>query len=671
LKSPSWSTGPEAGLGGGEFSNLEIAGALPCAPPTHFAPSRWSARFRIAQNPDVTREMVFSVLYDVSTGRGVRLADVDACGGVSCLLRTLATGSLRPQATLMALDLLKQLTRTFSLDMVDRVLALDGPRVVAGVLAAWTEPGRHTSSSGRSEIVSRSLLLLCRWAALSPSRLQDVFDDFWKVLLGASRPLDSLATSDSLGSLGSMDSMDSLDSSNSFDSLYPMDERQRHLAYAFCGVCVLSVGDASKLAGLCVELEENMCAVCRGLEAYRGRFPCDRLPRAVVTAMMTLHGDALVGRALQVEGMSFLRAGGEMAGAAILRGARSPDGAGRSGLADFVATSVGAAGVFHADTDADARKRIVCELLEDELCGDCPAMNAPSTSSPGLQKETSVDSIVLMDALLCGDSTSKSRTPSFPRMRSDLVLHHAQAGRGDGIGGKRGLQLISEAYARHTREAQREHRPLKRVRRVRQTKDLTIRIGRTAAIAVGDRGHLSNLVGVVSLFEDDGGETLDLPDALPGTVPDKDRFARACTEVLRFLTERAQRARADEDHHLTYDSVVDTDEDLLTYDCWIVADYLGVDCDPLYAALYRVSTAETIERLVLRFPHLAPTVARCTWRVFVEGCDVTEGVMEHVQRARTEGGEHQGRDCLKRASPVTGLLIEGVYDHLCETLCWS
>ena len=120
-----------------------------------------------------------------------------------------------------------------------------------------------------------------------------------------------------------------------------------------------------------------------------------------------------------------------------------------------------------------------------------------------------------------------------------------------------------------------------------------------------------------------------------------------------------------------YDSVVDTDEDHLTYDCWIVADYLGVDCDPLYAALYRLSTAETIERLVLRFPHLAPTVARCTWRVFVEGCDVTEGVMEHVQRARTEGDEHQGRDYLKRASPVTGLLIEGVYDHLCETLCWS
>ncbi len=585
--------------------------------------------------------MVISVLYDVSTDRVVRLADVDACGGVGCLLHTLATGSLRPQATMLALDLLKKLTRTFSLDMVDRVLALDGPRVVAGVLADGMERGCHLFSSGLAEIVSRSLLLLCRWAALSPSRLQGAFDDFWKVLLRASRSLDSFDASDSLD---------------------PRDEQQRHLAYAFCGVCVLSTDDASKLAGLCVDLEENMRAVCTGLDAYRGRFPCDRLPRAVVTAMMTLRGDALVGRAFQVKGMSFLRAGGGMAGAAILRGARLPDETGCSGLADFVATSVGAAGVFHADADSDARKRIVCELLEEELCGDGGgdhtvvggdftvtegSQSPPETDEPNLQKETSMDSIVL--DTLCRDSASKSRPP---------VHHHEQ----QRPGGKRGLQLISEAYTaalsnRDTHGKTQENRPSKRARRVRDVDidcdvadarrpgPLTIRIGGSTAITVGDRRRLAELVGIVSLFEDDGSETLDLPDVLLGTVPDEDRFVRACAEVLRFLS-RGDRATAASEDWRWWEN-----DDHRTYDCWIVADYLGVSCDRLHAALYRASTAETIERLLLRFPHLAPTISRCAWQRYGE-CEVPGGLFG-------------------RGSPVARLLIEGVYDHLCETLLMS
>ena len=595
------------------------------------------------------REMVISVLYDVSMDRRVRLADLDACGAVGCLLGTLSTGSLRPQATLLALELLKKLTRTFSLDMVDRVLARDGPRVVGGLVAAALrgdgdedEDARVNAvfsslSSGqaedtlseRDEVVSRSLLLLCRWAALSPSRLDGTFETFWEVLLYASR------------AQGAPSLFNSRDPSGSSGSSVG---QQRHLAYAFCGVCVLSIGDASKLARLCVELEDNMRAVCAGLDAYHDRFPCDRLPRAVVTAMMTLRGHALVGRALQVDGMSFLRASGEMAGATILRGAWSPDGGALQGLADFVATSVGAAGVFHADTDADTRKRIVCELLEDEMCGGveffqgCPTTRGCErradefeTDDPDasyLRKETSMDSIVL--DTLCRDSKGRTMGGEGETRKS---------------GGKRGLELISEAYSAAKRARRRPDNDgddcgddcgddaLRR-------DPLTIRIGGSTAIAVEDRRRLADLVGVVSLFEDDGSEILDLPGALPGTVPDGDRFARACTEVLRFLNGRGAGTQV-------FTSTKDQGD---AFDCWIVADYLGVSCDRLHAALFGASTAETIERLLLRFLHLAPTVAKCAWRRYGE-C----------------GPRSVGRK-LGRGSHVSSLLIERVYDHLCEIL---
>ena len=608
-------------------------------PPSHFASFRWLVRAFIAQNRKTMREMVISTLHDVSMDRGVRLVDVDACGGVGCLLHTLTTRSLRPQVTLLVLELLKKLTRRFSLDMVDRVVALDGPRVVGALLAdEFGMADSPSAESVRGEIVSRSLLLLCRWAALSPSRLRDTFDDFWKVLL------------------------------HSFGSADRGDEQERHLAYAFCGMCVLSIDHASKIVELCVELEGNMRAVCAGLDAYCRRFPCDRLPRAVVTAMMTLRGDTLVERALRVEGMSFVRAGGGMAGAAILRGAQSPDKTEHPELADFVATSVGVSGIFCADADAGARKRIVCELLEDDLLGDelCGRVCGVGddgggrvgggraaeveASEPSLRKETSVDSIVL-DTLCRDNDKTKMGVVGETRMPR----------------GKRGLELISEAY--------QEKRPAKRVcraldaevdggrdsdadsgRRQHCPDPFTIRIGGSTAVAVSNRRRLADLIGLVSLFEDDGSENLDLPGSLPGTVPDEDRFARACIEVLRFVTGDIDDVGIDDvgiddvgidDVGIEDNTDGDDPRQERALDRWIVADYLGVSCDRLHAALFRASTAQTIERLLLRFPHLAPTVARCAWQRYSE-CGMPGG--------------------LARGSPVSRLLIENVYDHLCDTL---
>jgi hypothetical protein len=90
------------------------------------------------------------------------------------------------QAVLVALDVLKRLTRRFGLDLLDRVLERDGTAVVGSLLALGVERaarGRGADrdvDTGSQEIVSRALLLLCRWAALSPTRLAvGAFDAFW------------------------------------------------------------------------------------------------------------------------------------------------------------------------------------------------------------------------------------------------------------------------------------------------------------------------------------------------------------------------------------------------------------------------------------------------------------------------------------------------------------
>ena len=167
-------------------------------------------------------------MHDIIEDREVCMEDVNGCDGVGCLLRVLArhgdadgdgdgdgveaepsTASERrldndnnndckelqiqlqqqQQAVLVALDVLKRLTRRFGLDLVDRVLERDGTAVVGSLLALGVERAARDRGAdrdvdtGSQEIVSRALLLLCRWAALSPTRLAvGAFDAFWGVL---------------------------------------------------------------------------------------------------------------------------------------------------------------------------------------------------------------------------------------------------------------------------------------------------------------------------------------------------------------------------------------------------------------------------------------------------------------------------------------------------------
>ena len=620
------------------------------------------------------------MLYDVSKDRGVRLADVDACDAVGCLLRTLATGTIQPQAALAALDLLKKLTRIFSMEMVDRVLTRDGPRILGSLLhVSMRKLTRATDTSSapdadgalerptcvrdrtraalsvQSEIVSRALLLLCRWAALSPLRLQDAFEDFWKVLSDACHKI----------CLG--------------------EERDRQLAYAFCGACVLSIRDASKLAERCLESSGNMRAVCDGIDAYYARFPSDRMPRMVVAAMMTRNDEALVRRALEVEGISFLKSCGGAAGSAILRGSNWMSAKNITGLAEFVVTSVGANNVFHADVDPAVRKLVVCELLEQAFAvsaqteaqqghacnendiNDVGDVGDLSGEVPNLRKETSMDSIIL--DTLC----TKSNAPR-------------DAGEAGKIAGKRGLDMIAEAYT-----ASRAARPAKRARRnpftcssvseversaVGRTA-LSVRIG-AKTLVFSDRRPLVDSVGIVSMFENDEGESIDLPACLP-TIPGEDRFAAACTKVLLFLSDNGRELEGHAGGKFAGDCCSDRfrkgDEDAAkatsckgpgisdcqmswhdratydeaywgnTSDCWIVADYLHVDCDRLHAALYRASSAETIQQLLQRFPHMTAVIAKCAWQSY-------DKVSMH-QLGSTR---------------ISSMIVDAVYDHLCEVL---
>ena len=675
------------------------------------------------------------LIHDITLDREVCMEDVDGCDGVGCLLRVLAarhgdgdgvdaepsTASERSldnknnnnnnnnckelqhvqlqeqQAVLMALDVLKRLTRRFGLDLVDRVLERDGPAVVGSLLALGVEQAardRDVDDTGYQEIVSRALLLLCRWAALSPTRLAvGAFDAFWSVLTDE----------------------------------HACTYTSRHVAYAFCGVCVLSVGDVDPLMRLCLASADNMRAVCRGLEAYIRRFPYDRMPRMVMEAMVARDDVGVTRRATEVPGgIGLLRMCGRAAGAAILRDGVHVDRVDGE-LAEFVVTSVGAEAVFGGGGGGDGderaggtRKQLVCALLQDAMFGGvdgdgdgdgddeqgdamgrtspCPSPSSPPLSPP-LHKESSMESIVL-DTLWEGrgmegknrqtgaSSVERVRETAFTTTTTTSVVAaggddcpsspfaaaHAQRGSTNGASmhtparpdrracppseskKKRGLQMIIDACSDRT--ARVSHTGGKRARTEERTSGasgasslptLTVRIGSTSATLPR---HVVDRVGVFSLFsrsetmedtvDDTMDETLDLPASLP-TVPDEGRFARACTAVLDQLAGRAG-LFGDEDHLL---------------DCWIVADYLNVQSDALHAALYRASSPAGIAWILDRFPHLAPVVARCAWRAMVDddGCDGTSV-------RRLTASERWGR----ASAEGRRMIVEGVYQEICTAL---
>ena len=718
------------------------------------------------------------------------MEDVNACDGIGRCLRVLSRrrrnahahdSCKERRASLAALDILKRLTRRFGLDVVDRVLARDGARVVGDLLAGADdhvsgtddhvsgtdddvsgtddnlvdEIGENGDMEGtadmedtaacereQQEIRSRALLLLCRWAALSPTRLQGSFGDFWGVLRAGENT-----------------------------------HSRRHLAYAFCGVCVLSTVDIDWLLRLCLSSTADMRAVCAGLEAYHGRFPYDRMPRMVMEAMMAREGARLTRQAMEVGvgGLAFLQACGHVAGAAILRQQVGREVVIDSELAEFVVTSVGAAKVFDADADEGTRKQIVCALLEDAICGAngeltepfIPTRCAPSEqqwtrstgsagsgkdemdketeeqltppfppasppASPamtmlGLQKETSMDSIVL-DTLCMKNSEREDACVTKPRQS---------------LGAKRGLQMIMDAYdeacagtsgdtdgfgrrgASCIRRAQcGTHSPqapqAKRSRReagglsaragegdgpihdtsVTNNLPLTIRIGTMTTLAFTGRQPIVDRVGVVSLFEHADSNTIDLPGSLPTVIPDENRFARACTEVFRFLVDNNNSGDKGEDDKSTTMTVDcstyvldaataaaicdDGTKESAILDRWIVADYLNVQSDSLHAALYKASTPGTIARLLERFPHMTPILARCAWQSMLEKfragvnssargttTGTTTGTRAHTP---TSGPTPPATKRLmsEGTSPnTTQMIVEGVYTHLCECLSES
>ena len=556
-------------------------------------------------------------------------------------------------------------------------------------------------------------MLLCRWAALSPTRLAvGAFDAFWGVLTAE----------------------------------YTYTYTSRHVAYAFCGVCVLSVGDVDPLMRLCLASADNMRAVCRGLEAYSRRFPYDRMPRMVMEAMVARDDVGVTRQAMEVPGgIGLLRMCGRAAGAAILRDGVHVDRVDGK-LAEFVVTSVGAEAVFggradgpHRDGDeraGGARKQLVCALLQDAMFGGVdgdgvgvgddeqgdatggagrtspcpsPSPSSPPISSP-LHKESSMESIVL-DTLWEGrgmegkneqtgaSSVERVRETAFTTTATTSVVAaggdacpsspfaaaHAQRGSTNGASmhtparparqacppskKKRGLQMIIDACSE--RKARVSHTGGKRARTEERTgasslPTLTVRIGSTSATPTAKAlpRHVVDRVGVFSLFA--RSETMD--DTMNDTMDDTVDYTVDYTmdetldlpASLPTVPDEGRFARACTAvlDQLDGRSGLFGDDDHLL-DCWIVADYLNVRSDALHAALYRASSPASIAWILDRFPHLAPVVARCAWRAMVDGCDAT-GVhrLTALATSARSPSSAEGRR----------MIVEGVYQEICTAL---